>query len=65
MLIQKVSPLRCEICNSDRVIVTDDGPECDDCNRVVEPEEISLSNKIEFDIRQLEGMKDITETECF
>lgn len=54
MLVEKIDPLRCEICGSDKVMMTDDGIECDDCDRCIEPEEIALSNKIEFDIRQLE-----------
>ena len=43
--VEKVPSLRCEKCNSTHVIMTDSGPECDDCDRItVWVEEKELEN---------------------
>ena len=33
--VEKVPSVTCEKCGSFQVIVTDKGPECDECNRLV------------------------------
>jgi len=41
--IVKVPSVKCDKCGSTQVIVTDDGKECDECNKTIKCEEEFLS----------------------
>jgi hypothetical protein len=52
VVVQKIPSLTCEKCGSFRVMMTDDGPECRDCD-VASTSEVDLSTEIEYLIYQL------------
>lgn len=51
--IEKVPSLVCEECGSFRVTITDDGPECDECDIKYKPVDAHLSMEVEYLIYQL------------
>jgi len=63
MIIEKVPNLACEKCGSFHVIMTDDGPECDDCG-IKSQSFTALSKEVEYFIYQLNS-KEIEEDETF
>ncbi len=63
MIIEKVPNLTCEKCESFRVIMTDDGPECENCD-FKSQSFADLSKEVEYFIYQLNS-KEIEEDETF
>lgn len=53
MEAQKIPSITCEKCGSFRVMMTSDGPECDDCNKSDPLHEQNLSAEVEYLIYQL------------
>lgn len=51
--VEKVPALRCEECGGFRVMMTDDGPECNDCDFNNQEEKVNLSAEVEYLIYQL------------
>ena len=51
--IEKVPSLVCKKCGSFRVMMTDDGPECTECDASKKTDEIGLSMEVEYLIYQL------------
>lgn len=52
VVVQKIPSLTCKKCGSFRIMMTDDGPECSDCD-VASTDEVDLSTEIEYLIYQL------------
>jgi len=52
MEIQRVPSLICKKCGSFRVMMTDDGPECEDCSQSDRLHEISLTVEAEYLVYQ-------------
>ena len=50
--IEKVPSLKCDKCGSFRVMMTDDGPECEECSSPAIMN-INLSQEVEYLIYQL------------
>lgn len=53
MEVQKIPSLTCEKCGSFRVMMTNDGPECDDCIQSDPLHEQNLSAEVKYLIYQL------------
>jgi len=53
MKVQKIPSLTCKECGSFCVMMTDDGPECESCNKNSPSSEHNLSSEIEYLINQL------------
>lgn len=53
MRVEKVPSLICKKCGSFRVIMTDDGPECCDCDVNEREQDTNLSMEVEYLIYQL------------
>ena len=53
VIIEKIPSLICKKCGSFRVMMTDDGPECSDCEPINYDNEIKLSLDVEYLIYQL------------
>lgn len=53
VVIKKVPNLTCKKCRSFRVIMTDDGPECGECDTKDKSYDINLSMEVEYLIYQL------------
>ncbi len=52
IVIQKIPSLTCKKCGSTHVMMTNDGPECDDCD--AKPQSLlEMSEEIEYFIHQL------------
>jgi DNA-directed RNA polymerase subunit RPC12/RpoP len=61
MIIEKVPMLRCEKCGSIRVLNTDDGIECEDCDN--KPNiKLSLSDEVEYLVYELQSKEIDNET---
>ncbi len=63
MIVEKVPSLTCEKCGSFRVVMTDDGPECNDCD-IKAQSFTDLSKEVEYLVYQL-NIKEIEEDETF
>ncbi|KKM15365.1 hypothetical protein LCGC14_1696810 [marine sediment metagenome] len=53
MVVKKVPNLTCKKCGSFRVIMTDGGPECDECDTNGKSHNTNLSMEVEYLIYQL------------
>jgi hypothetical protein len=51
--IEKIPSLVCKKCGSFRITVTDDGPECEECDVKSKSHDTNLSMEIEYLIHQL------------
>ncbi len=51
--VEKVPNLTCNKCGSFRIMITDDGPECDECDSKDRSHDINLSMEVEYLIYQL------------
>jgi len=56
--VEKIPSLTCKKCGSFRVIMTDDGPECSDCDVTYKTEKVGLSAEVEYLIYQLNKEKE-------
>ena len=63
IIIEKIPSLTCKKCGSIRVIMTDEGPECEDCD-IKSQSLIELSRDIEYFIYQL-GQEETEDYEAF
>lgn len=50
--VEKIPISKCENCGSFRVMMTDDGPECSDCDFDNQEENVNLSEEVEYLIYQ-------------
>lgn len=62
--IEKVPSLTCNKCGSFRVMMTDDGPECSDCETSGRAPNVPLSAEVEYLIYQL-NLKEMETDEAF
>jgi hypothetical protein len=57
MNIKKIPPLTCKKCGGTHVIMTNNGPECDDCNMDTVPLKfVELSEEVEYIIYETENL---------
>ena len=53
MEAQKIPILTCKKCKGFHVMMTDDGPECEDCDKSNPPDKCYLTSEVEYLIYQL------------